>query len=130
VGLSLNRGILFDLLDEARDVSPVGLGGEMFPAGERRQGERLGLGEAFRIGLLPFDLREMLLCPVVQGALAEKLGLNVSTMVAWERDRVRKLFPKVRRRFEAWRRSQSALGAASLWMRSNAPRRHAGLYAS
>jgi transcriptional regulator with XRE-family HTH domain len=37
-----------------------------------------------------------------QAALAEKLGLNVSTVVAWERDRVRKLFPKVRRRFEAF----------------------------
>lgn len=35
-----------------------------------------------------------------QEALAEKLGLNVSTVVAWERGRVRKLFPKVRRRFE------------------------------
>jgi transcriptional regulator with XRE-family HTH domain len=37
-----------------------------------------------------------------QVALAEKLGLNVSTVVAWERDRVRKLFPKVRRCFEAF----------------------------
>lgn len=37
-----------------------------------------------------------------QAALAEKLGLNVSTVVAWERGRVRKLFPKVRRRFEAF----------------------------
>jgi transcriptional regulator with XRE-family HTH domain len=37
-----------------------------------------------------------------QAALAEKLGLNVSTVVAWERDRVRKLFPKVQRRFEAF----------------------------
>jgi transcriptional regulator with XRE-family HTH domain len=35
-----------------------------------------------------------------QGALAEKLGLNVSTVVAWERGRVRKLFPKVKERFE------------------------------
>ena len=35
-----------------------------------------------------------------QAALAERLGLNVSTIVAWERGRVRKLFPKVRRRFE------------------------------
>jgi DNA-binding XRE family transcriptional regulator len=37
-----------------------------------------------------------------QAALAEKLGLNVSTVVAWERGRVRKLFPKVRQRFEAF----------------------------
>lgn len=37
-----------------------------------------------------------------QAALALKLGLNVSTVVAWERGRVRKLFPKVRRRFEAF----------------------------
>ncbi|HSK74820.1 MAG TPA: helix-turn-helix transcriptional regulator [Thermoanaerobaculia bacterium] len=29
-----------------------------------------------------------------QRALAEKLGLNVSTVVAWERGRVRKLFPQ------------------------------------
>ena len=35
-----------------------------------------------------------------QAALAEKLGLNVSTVVAWEHGRVRKLFPKVRRLFE------------------------------
>jgi transcriptional regulator with XRE-family HTH domain len=35
-----------------------------------------------------------------QVALAEKLDLNVSTVVAWERGRLRKLFPKVRRRFE------------------------------
>ena len=37
-----------------------------------------------------------------QAALAERLGLNVSTVVAWERGRVRKLFPKIRRRFEAF----------------------------
>ena len=35
-----------------------------------------------------------------QKALAEKLGLNDSTVTAWERGRVRKPFPKVRRRFE------------------------------
>jgi transcriptional regulator with XRE-family HTH domain len=35
-----------------------------------------------------------------QAALAENLGLNVSTIVAWERGRVRKLFPKVKERFE------------------------------
>ncbi len=35
-----------------------------------------------------------------QTALAEQLGLNTSIVVAWERGRVRKLFPKVRRRFE------------------------------
>jgi transcriptional regulator with XRE-family HTH domain len=35
-----------------------------------------------------------------QEALGEKLGLNRSTVTAWERGRVRKLFPKVRRRFE------------------------------
>lgn len=35
-----------------------------------------------------------------QVALAKKLGLNASTVVAWERDRVRKSFAKVRRRFE------------------------------
>ena len=35
-------------------------------------------------------------------ALADKLGLNASTVTAWERGRVRKLFPKVRRRFEAF----------------------------
>jgi transcriptional regulator with XRE-family HTH domain len=35
-----------------------------------------------------------------QAALAEQLDLNVSTVVAWERGRVRKLFPTVRRRFE------------------------------
>jgi len=35
-----------------------------------------------------------------QGALARKLGLNVSTVVAWERGRVRLAFPKVRKRFE------------------------------
>ncbi|MFY9824393.1 MAG: helix-turn-helix domain-containing protein [Thermoanaerobaculia bacterium] len=35
-----------------------------------------------------------------QSALAAKLGLNTSTVNAWERGRVRKLFPTVRRRFE------------------------------
>ena len=35
-----------------------------------------------------------------QAALAAKLGLNTSTVNAWERGRVRKLFPTVRRRFE------------------------------
>jgi transcriptional regulator with XRE-family HTH domain len=35
-----------------------------------------------------------------QAALAGQLDLNVSTVVAWERGRVHKLFPKVRRRFE------------------------------
>jgi transcriptional regulator with XRE-family HTH domain len=39
---------------------------------------------------------------LTQLALAEKLGLNVSTVVAWERGRVRKLFPKIRRRFETF----------------------------
>jgi transcriptional regulator with XRE-family HTH domain len=35
-----------------------------------------------------------------QSALAQKLGLNTSTVNAWERGRVRKLFATVRRRFE------------------------------
>ena len=35
-----------------------------------------------------------------QVALAAKLGLNASTVVAWERDRVQKRFAKVRVRFE------------------------------
>jgi transcriptional regulator with XRE-family HTH domain len=35
-----------------------------------------------------------------QVALARKLGLNPSTVVAWERGRVRLAFPKVRRKFE------------------------------
>ncbi len=35
-----------------------------------------------------------------QVALAAKLGLNPSTVVAWERGRVRLAFPKVRKRFE------------------------------
>jgi transcriptional regulator with XRE-family HTH domain len=35
-----------------------------------------------------------------QVALAAKLGLNASTVVAWERGRVRKHFAKVRGRFE------------------------------
>ena len=37
-----------------------------------------------------------------QAALAEQLGLNASTVVAWECGRVRKLFPTVRRRLEAF----------------------------
>jgi len=37
-----------------------------------------------------------------QDALAEKLGLNASTVTAWERGRVRRLFPEVWRRFEAF----------------------------
>lgn len=35
-----------------------------------------------------------------QVALAAKLGLNPSTVVSWERGRVRLAFPKVRKRFE------------------------------
>ena len=35
-----------------------------------------------------------------QVALAAKLGLNASTVVAWERGRVRRPFHEVRRRFE------------------------------
>jgi len=35
-----------------------------------------------------------------QVALAAKLGVNASTVVAWERGRVRLAFPKVRKRFE------------------------------
>jgi transcriptional regulator with XRE-family HTH domain len=35
-----------------------------------------------------------------QEALAETLGLNPSTVRAWERAEVRKLFPAVQRRFE------------------------------
>jgi transcriptional regulator with XRE-family HTH domain len=42
-----------------------------------------------------------------QAALAEKLGLNASTVVAWERGRVRKLFPKVRQRFEEFLKEES-----------------------
>jgi transcriptional regulator with XRE-family HTH domain len=37
-----------------------------------------------------------------QAALAEKLGVNTSTVVAWERGRVRKHFAKVRRRFDGF----------------------------
>ena len=51
-----------------------------------------GLGERIR------TLRERQ--GLSQAALAEKLGLNPSTVVAWERGRVRKLFPGVPRRFE------------------------------
>jgi len=39
---------------------------------------------------------------ISQEALAGKLGLNVSTVTAWEGGRVRKLFPAVRRRFEEY----------------------------
>ena|SRR5947209_16872491 len=35
-----------------------------------------------------------------QVALAQKLGVNASTVVAWERGRRKKLFPRIRRRFE------------------------------
>ena len=37
-----------------------------------------------------------------QAALAEKLDLNVSTVIAWELGRVRKHFAKVRRRFDGF----------------------------
>jgi transcriptional regulator with XRE-family HTH domain len=37
---------------------------------------------------------------LTQKALAERLGLNDSTVTAWERGRVRRPFPAVRRRFE------------------------------
>lgn len=37
-----------------------------------------------------------------QEGLAAKLGLNPSTVNAWERGQVRKLFPRVKRQFEAF----------------------------
>jgi hypothetical protein len=60
-GLSLGRGVLFDLLDQGGDSCPVGLGGEVLPAGEGYEGERLGLGETVGISLLPLDLGQVLL---------------------------------------------------------------------
>jgi len=39
---------------------------------------------------------------LTQKALAEQLGLNDSTVTAWERGRVRKPFPKIRRLFEEY----------------------------
>jgi len=46
-----------------------------------------------------------------QVALARKLGLNASTVVAWERGRIKKPFPTVRRRFEEFLQGD---GAAAL----------------
>jgi hypothetical protein len=57
-----------------RDSCLVGLGGEVLPAGEGRQGERFGLGEAVGIGLLPFELGQVLLRPVVPDALQGQAG--------------------------------------------------------
>jgi transcriptional regulator with XRE-family HTH domain len=37
---------------------------------------------------------------ITQQALAERLGLDDSTVTEWELDRVRRPFPKVQRRFE------------------------------
>jgi len=41
-----------------------------------------------------------------QVTLAAKLGLNASTVVSWERGRIRLAFPKVRRRFEEFLRGE------------------------
>jgi transcriptional regulator with XRE-family HTH domain len=54
--------------------------------------------EAGRLGEQIRALRERQ--GLSQVALAQKLGLNASTVVAWERGRVRLAFPKVRKRFE------------------------------
>jgi len=55
-------------------------------------------GETDRLGERIRALRERQ--GLSQVALAAKLGLNASTVVAWERGRVRLAFPKVRKRFE------------------------------
>jgi transcriptional regulator with XRE-family HTH domain len=55
-------------------------------------------GEAGQIGDRIRMLRERQ--GLSQAALAAKLDLNASTVTAWERGRVRKLFPAVQRRFE------------------------------
>jgi transcriptional regulator with XRE-family HTH domain len=54
--------------------------------------------EAEPLGLRIRVLREMK--GLSQVALAARLGVNASTVVAWERGRVRRLFPAVRKRFE------------------------------
>jgi transcriptional regulator with XRE-family HTH domain len=54
--------------------------------------------EAGLLGLRIRALRERK--GLSQTALASKLGVNASTVTAWERGRVRKLFPAVRKRFE------------------------------
>lgn len=56
------------------------------------RGEGGTLGERIRM------LRERK--GLTQKALAERLGLNDSTVTAWERGRVRRPFPKVLSRFE------------------------------
>jgi transcriptional regulator with XRE-family HTH domain len=43
-----------------------------------------------------------------QVALAQRLGVNASTVVAWERGRRKKLFPRIRQRFEDFLRGEGA----------------------
>ncbi len=43
-----------------------------------------------------------------QVALAQRLGVNASTVVAWERGRRKKLFPRIRRRFEEFLQGEGA----------------------
>ncbi len=43
-----------------------------------------------------------------QVALAKRLGVNASTVVAWERGRRKKLFPRIRQRFEEFLRGEGA----------------------
>jgi len=43
-----------------------------------------------------------------QVVLAKKLGVNASTVVAWERGRRKKLFPRIRRQFEDFLRGEGA----------------------
>jgi transcriptional regulator with XRE-family HTH domain len=43
-----------------------------------------------------------------QVALAQRLGVNASTVVAWERGRRKKLFPRIKQRFEDFLRGEGA----------------------
>lgn len=43
-----------------------------------------------------------------EAALARRLGLDLGTLSAWERDDVRRLYPRIRRVFERWLASVGA----------------------
>ena len=68
-------GFLLDLLDQIPDALPVGLGRQVLPAGEGREGDGLGGGVLERVGVLPLAAGEVLLGAVVPAA-GERLAVD------------------------------------------------------
>jgi hypothetical protein len=92
--LPLGAGRILDLLNHALDLMAVLLGGEVLPAGQGHQDERLGLLEVLRPARLASLLRQVFRRPVdpdpFQRRAGEEarvsgghLGLKCSTGTSW-----------------------------------------------